>query len=54
MTFFDLVLQTTASLHPPGDPDEFISEYTAFIRAEGDDGDACRVGKARDYRIPAG
>jgi hypothetical protein len=54
MTFVDLVVRTTASLHPDGEPDEFIAEHTAFIRAEGDDGDARRVGKARAYRIHAG
>jgi hypothetical protein len=54
MTFFDLILQTEASLHPDGDPDHFISEYTGFVRAEGDDGDVRRVGKVHAYRIHAG
>jgi hypothetical protein len=53
MTFFDLVLQTTASLHPDGEPEEYISEYTGFIRADGEDGAVRRVGKVRAYRIHA-
>ena len=53
MTFFDLLLQTEASLHPDGDPDDFISEYTGFVRAEGDDGDVRRVGEVHAYRIHA-
>ena len=53
MTFFDLVLQTQGSLHPDGEPDRFISEYTGFILGEGEDGTARRVGKALAYRIHA-
>jgi hypothetical protein len=53
MTFFDLVLQTTASLHPDGEPEEYISEYTGFIRADGEDGRVRRVGKVHAYRIHA-
>jgi hypothetical protein len=53
MTFFDLIVQTTASLHPDGEPEEYISEYTGFVRAEGEDGDVRRVGKVHAYRIHA-
>src|SRR4051812_10576743 len=53
MTFFDLVLKTGGSLHPDGEPDRFISEYTGFIRGEGDDGKARRVGKVHAHRIHA-
>jgi hypothetical protein len=53
MTFFDLVLQTTASLHPDGEPEEYISEYTGFVRADGEDGAVRRVGKVHAYRIHA-
>jgi hypothetical protein len=53
MTFFDLVLQTTASLHPDGEPEEYISEYKGFVRADGEDGAVRRVGKAHAYRIHA-
>ena len=28
MAFFDILLQTQGSLHPDGEPDDFISEYT--------------------------
>jgi hypothetical protein len=53
MTFFDLVLQTTASLHPDGEPEEYISEYTGFVRADDEDGAVRRVGKVHAYRIHA-
>src|SRR3954466_4292701 len=53
MTFFDLVLQTGGSLHPDGEPDRFVSEYTGYILGEGDDGTARRVGKVLAYLIHA-
>jgi hypothetical protein len=45
MTFFDLDLHTTASLHPDGEPDEFISTFTGYIVASGEDNVRRRVGK---------
>jgi hypothetical protein len=51
MTFFDLVLQTGASLHPDGEPDEFISTFTGYIVAAGEDDVRRRVGKVLAYRI---
>jgi hypothetical protein len=51
MTFFDLELRTVASLHPDGEPDEFISTFTGCIIAAGDDGIRRRVGKVLAYRI---
>jgi hypothetical protein len=51
MTFFDLVLQTGASLHPDGEPDEFISKFTGYIVAAGEDDVRRRVGKVLAYRI---
>jgi GNAT superfamily N-acetyltransferase len=54
MTFFDIVLKTGASLHPDGEPDDFISAYTGVIRAEGESGVRRKVGKVRAYRIHAG
>ena len=53
MTFFDIALRTKASLHPDGEPDQFISEHTGIIRCSGDDGVVRRVGKVRAYRIHA-
>jgi hypothetical protein len=53
MTFFDLVLQTQASLHPDGEPDDLISEHVGYIFCEGDDGQRRRVGKVRAWRIEA-
>jgi hypothetical protein len=53
MTFFDIVLRTEASLHPEGEPDEFISEYTGVIRCRGEDDVVRCVGKVHAYRIHA-
>jgi hypothetical protein len=38
MTFFDIVVSTSASLHPEMEPDQFISSYQTVIRAEGNNG----------------
>ena len=54
MTLFDIVLSTRASLHPEGEPDEFISPYGGIIRAEGDDGIGHRVGRVHAYRVHMG
>jgi hypothetical protein len=51
MTFFDLVLLTSASLHPEAEADEFISSYNGVIRAEGDDGVLHRVGRVHAWRV---
>jgi hypothetical protein len=53
MTYFDVVLQTHASLHPDGGPDDLISEHVGYILCEGDDGQRQRVGKVRAWRIQA-
>jgi hypothetical protein len=54
MASFDIVLQTSGSLHPDGEPDDYISPYTGFIRCIRDsDGKVSRVGKVRAYRIHA-
>ncbi len=53
MTFFDIVLQTRASLHPEGEPDDLISEHVGYIFCEGEDGQRRRVGKVRAWRIQA-
>jgi hypothetical protein len=54
MTRFDIVLSTRASLHPEGEPDEFISCFAGLIRAEGDDGIGHRVGRVHAYRVHMG
>lgn len=54
MAFFDLVITTAASLHPDGEPSDFVSEYTGTIRCTRDrDGRVVRVGRVRAYRIHA-
>ena len=54
MTFFDIVLSTSASLHPEVEPEEFISSFNGVIRAEGDDGVLHRVGRAHAWRVHMG
>ena len=52
--FFDLVLQTGGSLHPDGEPSDFISAYAGVIRCtRDDDGTVVKVGKVQAYRIHA-
>ena len=53
MTFFDIVLQTSASLHAHGEPDDFISTFRGVIYAEGEDGIRRAVGKVCAWRINA-
>jgi hypothetical protein len=54
MGAFDVVFQTGTSLHPYGEPDEFISAHRGIIRYQRDDGPIHRVGKLLAYRIHAG
>jgi hypothetical protein len=54
MTYFDLILQTGGSLHPEGEPSDFISTHTGVIRCTRDRDDrVATVGKVRAYRIHA-
>jgi hypothetical protein len=54
MASFDILLQTSGSLHPDGEPDRFISSYAGLIRCTRDsDGRAINVGKVRAYRVHA-
>jgi hypothetical protein len=52
VTFFDLALRTSASLHPGGPPNNLVSEYAGVIRAEGD-GAPRTVGRAHALRVHA-
>jgi hypothetical protein len=54
VTFFDIVLQTSGSLHAHGEPTDYISEYDGFVRCEADDGKVRKVGKVHAYRVHAG
>jgi hypothetical protein len=55
MASFDLVLQTSGSLHPQSEPTDFVSEYTGIIRCTRDrDNKVCSAGKVHAYRIHAG
>lgn len=54
MSSFDIVLKSSSSLHPDGEPDRFISTHAGVIRRTRDrDGKAFNVGIARAYRIHA-
>jgi hypothetical protein len=54
MAFFDIILQTSGSLHPDNDPTDFISTYTGIIRCTREkDGKVVKVGKVKAYRIHA-
>jgi hypothetical protein len=55
MGCFDVEFRTSATLHPGGEPDEFISVYEGVIRYERErDGRLFKVGKLQAYRIHAG
>src|SRR6516165_8049760 len=54
MAYFDIVLQTEASLHPYAEPSDFVTEYTGLLRYQRDrDGRVFHMGKAHAYRIHA-
>src|SRR5947209_19082849 len=54
MAFFDLVLQTSGSLHPHGEASDFVSEHRGLIRCtRGKDGRVSTAGKVKAYRIHA-
>ena len=45
MASFDVVVRTRASLHPDGEPSEFVSEYAGVITCtDGETGEQTRVG----------
>jgi hypothetical protein len=54
MTTFDIVLTTRASLHPDGEPSEFVSEYAGVITATADDGGTTEVGRVGALKVHAG
>jgi hypothetical protein len=54
MAFFHLVLQTGGTLHPHGEPDDFISTHTGVIQCLREkDNRVVNVGKVKAYRIHA-
>jgi hypothetical protein len=55
MASFDIILKTQASLHPDGDPDEFVSQYTGVITCTDDEiGKVTKVGRIGALRVHAG
>ncbi len=54
MTFFEIVLQTSSSLHADGEPTDFITAYTGVIRCEDDEGVVRKVGRVLAYRVHVG
>jgi hypothetical protein len=54
MAFFHLVLQTSGTLHPHGEPDDFVSVYTGVIQCLRErDNRVVNVGKVKAYRVHA-
>ena len=54
MGFFELVVQSAISLHGDGEPSEYVSEHTGFLRYHrARDDRVFRVGKLHAYRIHA-
>ncbi|MDB5313895.1 MAG: hypothetical protein JWO38_8097 [Gemmataceae bacterium] len=54
MASFDIVLRTRGSLHPGGEPSEFVSGYTGVIVCTDDEtGEETRVGKVAALRVHA-
>lgn len=54
MASFDIVLRTRASLHPDGEPTEFVSEYDGIVTCTDDEtGDLTRVGRIHALRVHA-
>jgi hypothetical protein len=52
MASFDITLQTQGTLHPDGEPDDFISTYTGLVRCTRDrDGQVFNVGRVKAYRV---
>ncbi len=54
MGFFELVVQSTISLHGHGEPSEYVSEHTGYLRyLRARDDRLFKVGKVHAYRIHA-
>jgi hypothetical protein len=55
MAYFTITIQMEEGLHPTGEPDDFITEYTGSIRLYNErKGRVWKVGKLRAYRINIG
>ena len=55
MASFDIVVRTGGSLHPDGEPCDFVSAYTGIITCTDDDtGAVTRVGRVTAVRVHAG
>ena len=55
MASFDIVVRTGASLHPLGEPTEFVSAYSATVTCTDDDtGAVTKVGRVTAVRVHAG
>jgi hypothetical protein len=54
MATFDITLRTRASLHPDGEPSDFVTEYTGVLTCTDDEsGERAPVGKVRAMRVQA-
>lgn len=53
MATFDITLKTTTSLHPDGEPSDFVSEYDGIVTCTDDEGEVARVGRVHALRAHA-
>lgn len=54
MASFDIVLKTRGSLHPDGEPSEFVSGYSGVVTCTDDEtGEVTKVGKLAALRVHA-
>jgi hypothetical protein len=52
---FDIVVRTRASLHPDGEPTQFVCEYDGVVTCTDDQtGDVTKVGRVHAIRVHAG
>jgi hypothetical protein len=55
MASFDIVVKTRGSLHPDGEPTQFVSEYGGVVTCTDDQtGDVTKVGRFHAIRVHAG
>src|SRR4051794_2027510 len=54
MASFSLTVQATASIHPDGEPSDFITEYDGVLYCcRDEDGKVTKVGRVHAYRLHA-
>lgn len=54
MASFNITVRTGGTLHPAGEPSDFVSSYSAVITCTDDAGEEARVGRLTALRVHAG